>query len=289
MDQRERDICARLREFRKAIRWSQPAFSRRLGITLDQLKSIEYARTPLRYDVAWKIRTVFGLSIDWLWGGDMGPGDLDEDRALPPPEATKLPANALVTQVFEKVHGAGVNEVFARAAKGGTRRPRMINEEISHRAFHLFAIKLRLREWIARLPDGYTADFHDKIAQLASVYLKAAPAEPTADWEERYDALVWEEMRRDISKRTSVQDLGRESELDTITAPGNFSGVKLTLAALLKRLNKATEQHGMKSKLAKYMGVPLPNVSQWLSGEREPSGETTLRLLYWVEQQERKT
>jgi transcriptional regulator with XRE-family HTH domain len=60
------------------------------------------------------------------------------------------------------------------------------------------------------------------------------------------------------------------------------------MANLLDRLNKATSQRGMKSKLAKVMGVPLSNVSQWLSGEREPGGETTLRLLRWVEQQERK-
>jgi transcriptional regulator with XRE-family HTH domain len=60
------------------------------------------------------------------------------------------------------------------------------------------------------------------------------------------------------------------------------------MANLLDRLNKATSQRGMKSKLAKVMGVPLANISQWLSGVREPGGETTLKLLHWVEQQERQ-
>ncbi|HEX5218247.1 MAG TPA: helix-turn-helix transcriptional regulator [Verrucomicrobiae bacterium] len=82
--------------------------------------------------------------------------------------------------------------------------------------------------------------------------------------------------------------IARNAKLDTVTASGNSPDVKPTMPALLGRLNKATAAFGMKSKLAKYMGVPLPNVSQWLSGEREPSGETTLRLLHWVEQQERK-
>ena len=76
--------------------------------------------------------------------------------------------------------------------------------------------------------------------------------------------------------------------LTSITAIGNLYPVKSTMASLLDRLNKATSQRGMKSKLAKVMGVPLSNVSQWLSGEREPGGETTLRLLHWVEQQERQ-
>jgi hypothetical protein len=76
--------------------------------------------------------------------------------------------------------------------------------------------------------------------------------------------------------------------LPVVTASGNYEGVKAKLQSLLERLNKATAERGMKSELAKFMGVPLPNVSQWLSGEREPGGETTLRLLHWVEQQERQ-
>ncbi len=76
--------------------------------------------------------------------------------------------------------------------------------------------------------------------------------------------------------------------LSHVTVSGNVENVKAKLPILLHRLNQATTERGMKSELAKFMGVPLPNVSQWLSGEREPSGETTLRLLHWVEQQERQ-
>ena len=79
-----------------------------------------------------------------------------------------------------------------------------------------------------------------------------------------------------------------KSEVDSITVCGNTKDVKAKLPTLLARLNKVTSARGAKSELAKYMGVPPPNVSQWLSGEREPSGETTLQLLNWVERQERK-
>jgi transcriptional regulator with XRE-family HTH domain len=74
--------------------------------------------------------------------------------------------------------------------------------------------------------------------------------------------------------------------LTNVSVSDKYDAVKSTMANLLDRLNEATSQRGMKSKLAKVMGVPLSNVSQWLSGEREPGGETTLRLLQWVEQQE---
>ena len=56
-----------------------------------------------------------------------------------------------------------------------------------------------------------------------------------------------------------------------------------------ERLKKALAERGRKTALAKLLGVPLASVSQWLSGEREPGGEYTLKLLRWVEQQERKT
>lgn len=62
----------------------------------------------------------------------------------------------------------------------------------------------------------------------------------------------------------------------------------LLMPGLLERLKAATVLHGSKSKLAAHLGVSLASLSQWLSGDREPGGETTLRLLQWVEQQEVK-
>jgi transcriptional regulator with XRE-family HTH domain len=64
--------------------------------------------------------------------------------------------------------------------------------------------------------------------------------------------------------------------------------VKAQLPSLLERLKKATQESGQKSALAKFLGVPLASVSRWLSGEREPGGEIALRLLHWVEKQERQ-
>jgi transcriptional regulator with XRE-family HTH domain len=112
------------------------------------------------------------------------------------------------------------------------------------------------------------------------------------DWEQSDDAPEV------IAKRRAAMDLERarlkdrrahlvastkeNNLLTAVTVSGNIPPVKSTMASLLDRLNEATSQRGMKSKLAKVMGVPLSNVSQWLSGEREPGGETTLRLLNWV-------
>jgi transcriptional regulator with XRE-family HTH domain len=56
------------------------------------------------------------------------------------------------------------------------------------------------------------------------------------------------------------------------------------LPELISRLRKATAERGMKAKLARAMGVLPPRISEWLAkkNSKEPSGQTTLRLLQFV-------
>lgn len=83
-----------------------------------------------------------------------------------------------------------------------------------------------------------------------------------------------------------------KTALDEVHASVNTDDVKAQWPLLKKRLQKATEPVGLKSRLAEFLGVKLASVSQWLSdseSQREPGAETTLRMLRWVELQERKT
>src|ERR1039458_10150922 len=48
------------------------------------------------------------------------------------------------------------------------------------------------------------------------------------------------------------------------------------------RLSRAVSAYGAKSALAREFNVTPASVSEWLSGERAPTAETTLRLLHWV-------
>jgi hypothetical protein len=61
------------------------------------------------------------------------------------------------------------------------------------------------------------------------------------------------------------------------------------LPNLLERLRLATAKRGRKTELAAWLGVPRQSVNHWLSARKEPSGETTLRLLNWVTAEEAKT
>ena len=58
------------------------------------------------------------------------------------------------------------------------------------------------------------------------------------------------------------------------------------LAKLIQRLKQFTKQRGQKAELAHFLSVHQARISEWLSGKKEPGGETTLRLLNWVERKE---
>lgn len=76
--------------------------------------------------------------------------------------------------------------------------------------------------------------------------------------------------------------------LPNITDFGNTIPVPQDLEEFLREMRDATRERGQKTELAVYLGVPLANVSQWLSGTREPSGATVLRMLNWVSSRNRK-
>jgi transcriptional regulator with XRE-family HTH domain len=284
----ERAICARVKTLRESIRWSQPPFAEQLGITRDQLAAIECGRTPLRYDIAWRLRMAFGISLLWLgcvdyWQGLPDNAELDN---LPIPSATGLSQRALLSDVARRFHSS---KRPALRAIGPEFEPRTeAGDELLRRGMFADSLKMRVDRWIAELPEGSVASFREGLYKAVQSFMAALPKESDSVIAHRMDQLMWHRIRMANARRTLVVKDSHRKLLTDVTATGKVSPVKSTMASLLDRLNKATSQRGMKSKLAKVIGVPLSNISQWLSGEREPGGETTLRLLQWVERQENK-
>jgi DNA-binding transcriptional regulator YiaG len=81
---------------------------------------------------------------------------------------------------------------------------------------------------------------------------------------------------------------GEKSQLTNKASSLTSEVVKPVLPKLIERLKRATATRGKKSALAEWLGVHRQCVTDWLSGKQEPGGEITLRLLQWVEQQERQ-
>jgi DNA-binding transcriptional regulator YiaG len=71
--------------------------------------------------------------------------------------------------------------------------------------------------------------------------------------------------------------------LTDVVLKDNMRVMQDEMRKLRARLTKATAARNQKAALAKWLGVSLSSVSTWLAGRKEPSGETTLRLLQWVE------
>jgi transcriptional regulator with XRE-family HTH domain len=98
-----------------------------------------------------------------------------------------------------------------------------------------------------------------------------------------------ETFRRLARSATRPRHAPKESSKQGLTVIDeyvNLTPMTSPLVNLLERVRKATASEGMKSELAKLLGVPPSALSHWLSGRRQPGGETALKLLQWVEQQE---
>jgi transcriptional regulator with XRE-family HTH domain len=97
--QREVEVGTRVKRFRDQINWPQPAFAAELGISRDRLASIEYGRTPLRYNVGYKLCFIFDVNYRWLATGE---GEVKAATAaleLPRPEG--LPHRALFSTICD--------------------------------------------------------------------------------------------------------------------------------------------------------------------------------------------
>jgi hypothetical protein len=81
-------------------------------------------------------------------------------------------------------------------------------------------------------------------------------------------------------------ELAAKKKLTKDSEISSFDGVKSPMKVLLNRLAKATQARGKKAALAKLLKISASNVSDWLDGKYEPSGEVTLRLLDWVTAEE---
>ncbi len=58
------------------------------------------------------------------------------------------------------------------------------------------------------------------------------------------------------------------------------------LQSLIDRVKRATETRERRESLAKFLGVSLVRIYQWLALDRAPNGEVTLLMLEWVTAEE---
>lgn len=254
IDEREKLIGASLRAFRETLQISRSKFAVRIGFGSERIASYESGRAPLPYDVFRAVAKCYHINPRWLATGIGSP------RLPFPFDDASILGLVKPRDLFSAVYDSHLK--------------RQLQTEAAESSQHVDALEKKLH--------GLMGFFDDCSISMS---LREKWAKRLVNTLEK----VRREAGRELKKRKSIREqIVKYSNLTDVSESVNIMSVKRQMPFFRDRLKKATAQRGNKTVLAKFLGVPLASVSQWLSGKREPGGEITLKMLRWVEQQERK-
>jgi transcriptional regulator with XRE-family HTH domain len=318
---KERAVCARLREVRQHLRLTQTEFAVQIGISRERLASYEDARAPVRADVALRACHQFVVSEKWLAKGFgfaksrpvpfaalQARLSMDLMREFQPDQ---FKARQSYCAAYEAFFGARYEQLDESMKNRGLfPLPRIVwdvgDDAMAFKNALAFFVDIwssmldgdEQKRLLAAIMKASTIEYRELSAQvdskgqltefektlLAIERGKFGDDEAGDDWFWGYK-VVPAAPGEMVPLPSGVKDSQKEV-LRRVTPARNMAGMT-EIAFLLQRLKRALE--GVrKGDLARSLKVPLPRVSEWLSGRVMPSGETALRLLRWVEQREQK-
>jgi transcriptional regulator with XRE-family HTH domain len=262
--ERQKLIGVRLRTFREALQIHRTKFALSIGLGSERMASYESGRAMLPYDVFYAIARRYHLSALWL-AGDGGnskrENEFNDSRFI-----NEIKGRRLFTDVYDTYLAADLkaeSELAEKAVKDG---PDVILDLLSKLDDEKLPVEFRLtlaRKLISPLTLFYgRLNDHRQLQRQANTKLN--------------EVLTASEFNSANNELTN--------QVESLTT-GHMQPV---LPKLIERLNRATGVRGRKTELAAWLGVHRQSVTDWLSGKQEPGGEITLRLLTWVEQQERQ-
>lgn len=280
MDARETMIGTRVRLIRGSIRWSQSAFAAEIGTTRDQLASIEYGRTPLRFDLAVRICRTFDCRPYWLVNshGDARPYVpvvlTREDRA-------KFKANTLLSSVYDLVPSAF--EKF-RPSRERAACDEEAPIDVHHGIGHYVSTKLKGVRFL-NPRDGWS--FLHEICETLRLRLEADFSKGLAVRENKLNELAT--IRYWQTSKSMLETEGATSKpiVDIPKTADKFASVSSeipTWKQIVGALKRKTSSPGAKAQLAVDLRTSRQNVNKWLSGAGAPSAELTLAVFRWVEE-----
>jgi DNA-binding transcriptional regulator YiaG len=231
-------------------------------------------RAPVRFQEAYQFAKLSGVSIAWLADG-LEPKNLKvrvEDKTL---------KNINKDELLSVVYDSQLKPLFKPLVEGAKKNPAGDGPTIG------------LREYWGK-PTFLVGNLNeeDVLSALQSDlkgFISSTPPHLYAELWSNIIAACWRFQERHVQEIGDMPEgIPQKKDLTDTETIATTSDVKAQLPKLLERLKKASSASGKKSELANFLGVPLASVSRWLSGEREPGGEITLKMFHWVEQQERQ-
>lgn len=280
LSERELDICRRLKNFRLKTGLSRVAFARELQVDTIRLASYEYGRARLKYIVVRDLVYTFKVSPQWLATGQ---GKLIDVRLLPPPEELKIPDTAVFSWVFDNYLAPG-KPWQSYGTESVSLPEKHIRWILRDRIF------TEAREWLARVPDERLVEFYSRIMQSAQDLIGSYPRSVEDEiWGRLLEIDRSSTRLAEAMAAPNIRPDGTVVEkqlLTEVTSERKHAGMT-EMDRLIVRLKNALGDRKM-GLLASQLGVPLPRLSEWFNRRVIPSGEKTLQLLNWVEQEERR-
>jgi transcriptional regulator with XRE-family HTH domain len=260
-----------LRVFRLETKLSQVAFAQALGIGSSRLASYEHGRVPIRYALAKRIGERFGVNLAWLADG-VGPMTPYDPMHID--LECKIPPDCLLSEGYDKALKPLVErDLSGRAAltKLGGKTGYTVPLGVPAEQYMEYQTVGGVREVVRGLPPELRRAFFHALGAAVREFVR------------EHQVRV-----QGIFGSFPVKTEGERKLLTQPSTSEKVSFVKSQLDNLLAGLDRIIKQPGKKTELAEFLGAPLASVSRWLSGKREPGREITLKMLRWVEYQERQ-
>jgi transcriptional regulator with XRE-family HTH domain len=284
---REIEIGQRVREGREFKGLTQQACSDLTGIERSTLANYEAGVTALTYEKSRRICYRLNVNQRWLATG-IQPQIPYFD--LSPNLEFSIKENSLFSKAFDDILRPEIERRFAEliqflgedAVMTGNYEDaifdnlHLVGEEAGPAAAFYITKAIAMRGKL--MPEPLQAKFAQTLMKAEQSFLNHNREEIEKLSE------VSRSVEKAIQKGIGNTKFGLTVKVTSLTS--DF--VKPVLPKLIERLRRATKHHGSKAALAKWLGVHRQMVTDWLSGKQEPGGEITLRLLQWVEQQERQ-
>jgi len=260
--------------------------ARVVGVDRAAIVRIELGRAPLRYKEARAILHFLEGNPVWVATGHGSPRP---GFMLPLASDLRIDESTKFSEVFDahlsKYLLASSEPPKAGQDKAGTEIP--LSASIRHDLIGV--LTERLQRWFREVPEASLVEFMQSLVKFGDLMIIHHGRD---DWKRELvrrgymDAL--DTPPRALRSGRAGAEPGERKVLTHVAASGKLPPVKSQLKNLRADLARLTAEPGKKTKLADFLGAPLTSVSRWLSGEREPGGETTLQMLRWVQEQERQ-
>jgi DNA-binding XRE family transcriptional regulator len=271
---KDRAIAARIKEFREMWKCTRPHLAVQIGVEPDVIVRVEAGRVALRYGVARKIFAY--LPINPYWAAT-GKGLSKGYVSLPEANELNVRENALFSEVF-----------FSLLLPSFQNKDEDFQRDMIMRYHRGKLFATMVKKAFQDVPDQHLGDLRKELdGFLADFFKKHADTDPKKLLQRR----AWYANAEHFFKFPNAEQPHSEENnnlTDAESADSISANVKSPLPAFLERVKKSASSSGKKSELAKFLGAPLASVSRWLNDKREPGGEITLKMLKWVEQQERQ-